>query len=98
MAGINVGEPESGEESANDGDHFVGYVFGLGAADKQRWLLEPRLVRVLEGEIPHVVKVLAEDAERDPELLRLAALGPVQIAEEELADREFLSCRGAALA
>lgn len=94
MAGIDVGELEPGEESTNNGDHFVGHVFGLGTADEQRRLLEPRLVRVLEGEIPHLVEVLADDAERDPELLRLAALGPVQVAEEKLPDREFLSGRG----
>ncbi|KAJ3566686.1 hypothetical protein NPX13_g7038 [Xylaria arbuscula] len=61
MPSIDIHELEPREEAADDGYGLVGDVFALRAADEQRRLLEAPLVRVAEGEIAQVIKILAED-------------------------------------
>lgn len=79
------------EELADERDDLVRDVLALGAADEQRGLEEAHGGRVLEGEVAQVVERLAQDAERDPELLGVGPVGrAVQVAEEELADCEGL--------
>lgn len=94
MAGLNVHHLEPREESADERNGLVGHVLALGAADKQGGLLEPGLLGVLEGEVAHVVELLGNDAERHLELLLRRTLGPVQVAQEELAHRQVLFVLG----
>ncbi len=90
MSGLDINERETREELANQGNNFVGNVFAMCASNKERWLLEPHLVRILEWEIPQVVQRLRQYAERDAKFPRLAALGLVEIAKEELANGKVL--------
>ena len=90
MPGVDVHQGKAREELANDGDRLIGDVSALRAPDEECRLREPHLVGVFIGEIAEVVERLAQDAERDSKLARLAALGRVQVLEEELADRKFL--------
>lgn len=94
MTSVDVDEREAREELADQGYDLVGDVLAPGAAHEQRGLLEPPLRGVLEGEVAEVVEGLAEHAERDAELLRRAAGRPVQVAQQELPDRQLLLVLG----
>ena len=91
MAGVDVDELEAREEAADEGDDLVGHVLALGAADEEGGALEARTLRVREGEAAHLVELAAQDVQGHAELLLgVAGGGAVQVAEEELADGEFL--------
>jgi hypothetical protein len=88
---LGIDHLKHGEELADERDHLVRDVLALGAADEERGLKEAHGGRVLEGEVAEVVEGLAQDAERDAELLRVGPVGrAVQVTEEELADCEGL--------
>ena len=91
MAGVDVDELEAREEAADEGDDLVGHVLALGAADEEGRALEAGAVRVREGEAAHLVELAAEDGQGDAEfLLGVGGGRAVEVAEEELADGEFL--------
>jgi len=92
MPSLDIDELEQGEELPDDGYHLVGDILAQRAADEEGRFAEAFLRWVLEGEVAHVVQRLGQDGQRHAELLRLAvAVGwPVQVAEEEVPDREGL--------
>ena len=90
MTGFYVYQRKAREELADHGDHLVGDVFAVRAPDKQRRLFEPRLVGILVREVAEMIERLAQRAEGDAELARLAPLGRVEILEEKLSDGKFL--------
>lgn len=61
MSGVDVGKLEQREELADQGQHIVRDVFGLGTADEESGLGEADLRRVLEGEVAEVVKGAGQD-------------------------------------
>ena len=90
MTSLDIDELEAGKELADEGDDLVGHICAPGAADEEGRLLEARLVGVLEGEVAEVAERLGQDRQRDAELLRLAALGTMEVAEQELPNAEGL--------
>ena len=97
MASVDIRKLEAGEELPNRGDNLVGDVLALGAPDEQRRLLVPGRVGVLERKIAQVAQGLAQDVERHPKLLHRAALGPEEVAQQELPDGHGLVLRGCEL-
>ncbi len=91
MASVDIRKLEAGEELPNRGDDLVGDVLALGASDEQRRFLVPDRAGVLEGKIAQVVQRLAQDVEGHPKLLHRAALGPEEVAQEELPDGHGLA-------
>lgn len=95
VARLDVHHLEPREELPHDGEHLVRDVLAPRAAHEQRRLLETGAAGVLVGEVAHVREGLAEDVERDAELLGSrgggrGGGGGVQVAEEELSDGEGL--------
>ena len=87
MPAINIRDLESRKESANNGQCLVGNVVTLGASDKQRRAVPSGLVRVLEGEIGHVVESVCQILDGNAESLD-AVLFALQVCQEELANGE----------
>jgi hypothetical protein len=80
VPGLDVDELEAREEAAYGGQHLVRDVLALRAANEERRLLEPRLVRVTEGEVAQVVERLGQDVQWYGELVVRAALWTPQVA------------------
>ena len=75
MPRIDIDQLKAREELPDDGDHLVGDIAALGAADEERGLGEAHGGRVFEGEVAHVVEGFAEDVEGDAEFLRRGGVG-----------------------
>lgn len=87
VSSFNVHELEAREELPDQGQDLIRHVLALCAPHEQRRLHKPRLARVPEGEVPHIVERAAQDVEGHAELLplgRVTAHRAVEVPEEEL--------------
>lgn len=82
---VNVPDLEGGEEPADDGQGLVGDVMALCASDEESGTVPSHLIRVLEGEVGHVVERGGQVFDGDAESL-LPIRPPHQVGQEELAD------------
>ena len=91
MSRGNIGHRKPGKEPPDDGERVISNVATLGAPHKQRRSLEPDFIRVLEGEVRHVVERRREVLDREAEVQVLLAISRSdEVREEELADGEGL--------
>lgn len=90
VAGLDIHDLKPREKLAHEGEHLVRDVLAARAAHEQRRLLEAGRGRVLVREVAHVREGLAQDVERDAELLGRGPFWGVEVAEEELPDGEGL--------
>lgn len=91
MPRLNIHQLKPWKELPNHRNHLIRHILAPRPAHKQRGLLKPHLLGVLEGKITQVIQGLGEDGQRHAELLGFGLRrGPVQVAEEEVADCEGL--------
>lgn len=85
MASVNIPQLKPREEASNDRQHLISNIVTLRTSDKQRRALPPRLIRVREREIRHIVERGREILDRNAPF-HDPILAPCEIREQKLAN------------
>lgn len=90
MTSFDIGNLRIREEFLYGRYSIIGHVSGLGTANKQRGPSVLEIIRLLEGEVGHVIQRAANHRKWDTEFESVVLLRPDQVRKEELANRKGL--------
>lgn len=90
MPGFNVDNTEFREKLADEWQNLVWHIGAPRPPYEKGWLFKPDIFRVLEREITHAAERLRKCRKGDPELPCLGPRRDVEIAQEELPNRQRL--------